>query len=383
MSIKTDKPEEISASRTKTIVFFVSILIFAIAVVITLLSAKPEDIVPYSSETVKCCLMTMVENGETHLILNVSDAPDNVSDRVITAAEELSMDNGLFSYCVLNVTSNVDRSLNYSRIILDVTYKETEIPFDKAITANDDVEFVDAIISNLTQGNDYALIYCPNGRYDEDDVFNLADTADLNSNQPCSSDSIEYKIYPADNAETQLIMVKYISTIDTQTRTQLKSDIDNAIESLAKQMESDPLYNSADEYEKHRIIHDTVLTSAYYDYELIDALTNKDLSDKQKIEKSAYGILIEGKSVCSGYAYAYKALCDRMGLPCWVLSCKYGSVNHVINAVSINEETYYVDCTFDDTGDDIYEHFLFSKNDEQYQNYWFHPETVIPWEYEH
>ena len=60
--------------------------------------------------------------------------------------------------------------------------------------------------------------------------------------------------------------------------------------------------------------------------------------------------LIEGKTVCSGYAMAYEALCDYLDLECYVIVGEQGGEGHAWNMVKIDGEKYYVDCSFADTG---------------------------------
>lgn len=61
---------------------------------------------------------------------------------------------------------------------------------------------------------------------------------------------------------------------------------------------------------------------------------------------SAYGSLINGNSVCEGYAEAFKILCDMSEIPCVLIR----SNTHEWNAVLINNVWYYVDVTWMDSG---------------------------------
>lgn len=75
------------------------------------------------------------------------------------------------------------------------------------------------------------------------------------------------------------------------------------------------------------------------------------LSQEQRFQRSAYGALVAGRTVCTGYAMAFKALCDRLDLPCWVVSGTRGA-RHAWNAVLLDGETLFVDCTFADVLED-------------------------------
>ena len=82
---------------------------------------------------------------------------------------------------------------------------------------------------------------------------------------------------------------------------------------------------------------------------------------------SAYGALVDKKSVCEGYAEAFKLLCDKVGIDCIVVTGMSlpDSDNtleaHMWNLVRMDDgEWYAVDVTWDDAGDisGNYKYFL-------------------------
>lgn len=79
-----------------------------------------------------------------------------------------------------------------------------------------------------------------------------------------------------------------------------------------------------------------------------DMQAAKSDSDHYPTAFHAYGALIEGKSVCQGYAYAFKMLCDKAQIPCWIVTGYYREP-HAWNYVWLDGEYYQVDVTWDDT----------------------------------
>lgn len=78
---------------------------------------------------------------------------------------------------------------------------------------------------------------------------------------------------------------------------------------------------------------------------------------------SLYVFFSEGKAVCGGYAKAFQAICDYIGIDVRYERGTIGATNtiaHAWNSVEINGVTYYIDCTWDDTeGTEIsYKYFL-------------------------
>ncbi|MCR5060927.1 MAG: hypothetical protein K6A80_07870 [Saccharofermentans sp.] len=101
----------------------------------------------------------------------------------------------------------------------------------------------------------------------------------------------------------------------------------------------DPLWSDA---EKVVYLHDYIVTHCIYDVTMAKRSTEHELY-------TAYDCLVNGVSVCEGYAKAFSVLCNEAGLEC---SCVTSNSNvHAWNIVKVDGEFYYVDCTSDDSAD--------------------------------
>lgn len=97
--------------------------------------------------------------------------------------------------------------------------------------------------------------------------------------------------------------------------------------------------DSMDDVQKALVIHDYLCMNALY-----PKLTNS--SDDKQIYHSAYGFFYDGKVVCAGYALAYSAIMNYLGVPCkYVIS---NAMAHAWNIIQINGKWYNVDLTYDD-----------------------------------
>lgn len=96
-------------------------------------------------------------------------------------------------------------------------------------------------------------------------------------------------------------------------------------------------------YEKERRLHDM----------LIERIEYEKGADKNQ---SAYSALVEGKSVCAGYARAYQYLLQRLGIPCYYCT-GFAGTDHAWNIVALDDGYYNVDLTWDDTPGGEYDYF--------------------------
>ncbi|MCM1185829.1 MAG: hypothetical protein NC251_05975 [Lachnoclostridium sp.] len=101
-------------------------------------------------------------------------------------------------------------------------------------------------------------------------------------------------------------------------------------------------------YEKEKYVHDALLSKTAYD-------KNADMN------QSAYSAMVNGKSVCAGYARAYQYLLQQMGIPCYYCT-GYSGENHAWNIVKLSDGYYNVDVTWDDTVPATYDYFNKSDN---------------------
>lgn len=104
------------------------------------------------------------------------------------------------------------------------------------------------------------------------------------------------------------------------------------------------------DYEREREIHNILIGQIAYD---IGAEMNQ----------SIYSALINGKTVCAGYARAFQYLLQMLGIPCYYCT-GYSGEDHAWNIVRLEDGYYNVDLTWDDTPGGEYDYF--NKTDRDY-----------------
>ncbi len=81
---------------------------------------------------------------------------------------------------------------------------------------------------------------------------------------------------------------------------------------------------------KEKQIHDLIVANTVYKFNDLD--------------QSVYSSLVEGETVCAGYANAFQLLCNGQGIDTVVVT----SEGHQWNKIRLNNTWYVVDCTWDD-----------------------------------
>ena len=104
------------------------------------------------------------------------------------------------------------------------------------------------------------------------------------------------------------------------------------------------------DYEKERYIHDALVQIVEY-------------KESMPIDQSAYSAIVQGKSVCAGYARAFQYLLQQLGIPCYYCT-GYAGEDHAWNIVKLGSLYRNVDVTWDDTDPSTYDYY--NKSDREF-----------------
>jgi hypothetical protein len=106
------------------------------------------------------------------------------------------------------------------------------------------------------------------------------------------------------------------------------------------------------DYEKERYVHDALIEKISYNM-------------GAQMNQSAYSGLVNGQTVCAGYARAYQYLLQQLGIPCYYCT-GFAGENHAWNIVKLEDGYYNVDTTWDDTETESVSYDYFNKTDADY-----------------
>lgn len=125
--------------------------------------------------------------------------------------------------------------------------------------------------------------------------------------------------------------------------------IKNQIETKAKQIIDTSINAHQSDYDKVRSLHDYLKSTLEYD--TLAASSNRPNERNIAEAHNIVGALLKNKCVCEGFAKAFKFLCDKINLECWVVTGKgsssIGSGPHAWNIVKIDGYYHHVDVTWD------------------------------------
>lgn len=214
-------------------------------------------------------------------------------------------------------------------------YKISYVPYNKE-------ELIDIYFNVLNNGYNEFTFYCPKEyKSCTKDVESIGNDSKLMSN-------INNYVHPYNSFKTIKTKVSSNNEITLEIQKKYSEEKINKINELVNNVINELDLNNIDDLTKIERIHNYILNHTVYDKNT----NNFDIN-------SAYGSLIEGHSVCSGYADAFSIFMNIYKIP----NIRVSSENHLWNLVYINGKWLHIDLTWDDSENNKYDnnYFLITK----------------------
>ena len=210
-------------------------------------------------------------------------------------------------------------------------------------------DILNIIYTTLNSGWDEFTFYCP------DEYITCIDDVVSVTNDDETLSNINGFVHPYNSFKS--IETAYTTT-GKITLNIHKIYTNEMIEKVNKEVDKiyiEQINQSMNIEEKIRTVHDYIINVSKYDNDRIKGITKYN-------SNTAYGNLIEGYGICSGYTDAMSIFLNKMGIE----NYKIASDKHIWNLVKINDKWLHLDLTFDDpvadTKEDILQHDYFLIN---------------------
>ena len=133
------------------------------------------------------------------------------------------------------------------------------------------------------------------------------------------------------NFDDNIIKIEIKHAYQDEEVSQLNQKVDEII--------AGSITNDMSTRDKIKAIHDYIINHTEY-----DTLKTKNINDKTYRSNTAYGVLIEGYGICSGYSDAMKLFLDKLN----IINYKISNDQHIWNLVYLDGTWYHLDLTWDD-----------------------------------
>ena len=148
--------------------------------------------------------------------------------------------------------------------------------------------------------------------------------------------------YDRITGQLQAILKTYEYWSYTSTPERYIREFNSAFNTALKQAKNQP-----DDYHKLKAIHDYLAQNAVYDHDVLPEINKTQRSTAAEHALSAYGTLVNGKTLCGGYSESLYLLANALGVDCTYMQGDAGEP-HAWNYLKLDGKYYYMDVTWDD-----------------------------------
>lgn len=193
-------------------------------------------------------------------------------------------------------------------------------------------EIINAIYYLINSGVSYSKRYCAKDYedcyHDMELISSDANLLSVLNNYIHPYNSFDSIIFNFDNS---VIEIEIKHTYTSEQIEAINKKVNDFIESNIK--------SNMSTREKIKVIHDYIIDNTEY-----DTLKTSDINDKTYLSNTAYGVLIEGYGICSGYSDAMKIFLDKLN----IINYKISNDQHIWNLVYLDGQWLHLDLTWDD-----------------------------------
>lgn len=328
----------------------------------------------FSSENfvgeIKNCVVKNKDNAKIIYNETLETTKENVLEEISVILKE----NNITREFLKDIDVSFSEKENASQVDLTLKYKEDAALPLYSYKSNEQTALNISKQFNVSKGDKISLIIKGN-QCTDDGVFSILDTAELNSAfLPYEADEVCFEKFPEQDGYVLIKMWLNFSADKEQIEIKQK-ELYTYCEKYANEINEMGLKNPKDKY---YAIFNLICNNVSYD-ERVSATTRLgQFSSEISTARTAYGALVNGRTICNGYARGFKAICDKMDLPCWVVCGEKDGVKHAWNIVYLDDKQFFVDCTAFSQGEEEKNCFFISKEKLDSLGYVLNDYFIIP-----
>jgi len=200
------------------------------------------------------------------------------------------------------------------------------------VEINSKEEIISSIYYLINSGVSYSKRYCAKEYVDcYNDLEVISSDTNLLSilnNYVHPYNSFDSLVFNFDNTVLELEIKHTYSNEEIEL-------INNRVDAVI----SEKINNNMSTIDKIKVIHDYIINNTEY-----DTLKSNNIKDTTYRSNTAYGVLLEGHGICSGYSDTMKIFLDKLN----IVNYKVSNDQHIWNLVLLDGEWFHLDLTWDD-----------------------------------
>jgi hypothetical protein len=304
--------------------------------------ARPETTAPSVEardfDELRAAVLGFVESHDDSGVVSVYGYDGDIDDDVARACREVSGDTPIGAFAVSDMVWSVSKIVSYYEVEVNIAYKRTRSQLDGMVMASSQRFLRSELLNIMSRYSETAIINTRLGDITEDDIRGYIEEIYYeNPLEVIMLPVVGAEIFP-DSGNERIVEItlgqRNPSGISLTYTAGLVRAARNIAEAASGESDGEILLD----------LLERLTDSSDYD---ADAARIGQYST-QNFNATAYGALVYGTAIGEGYAMAYKALCDELGLECVVALGAKDDYTHAWNIVRVNDDYYHIDASMCD-----------------------------------
>ncbi|MDR2664732.1 MAG: hypothetical protein LBC21_00445 [Oscillospiraceae bacterium] len=289
-------------------------------------------------EELRAAVLGFVSSHDDMGAISVYGYDGDIDEDLARACREVSEDTPIGAFAVSDMAWSVSKIVSYYEVEINIAYRRTRSQLDGMVMASSQRFLRSELLNIMSRYSETAVIYTRLGDITEDDIRGYIEEIYYeNPLEIIMLPVVGVEIFPESGNERIVeitlgqrnppgISLTYTAGLVRAAR--------NIAEAASGESDGEILLD----------LLERLTDASEYD---ADAARIGQYST-QNFNATAYGALVYGAAIGEGYAMAYKALCDELGLECTVALGERGSYMHAWNIVRVNDDYYHIDASMCD-----------------------------------
>ena len=295
-------------------------------------AAPDENIVEAETyEDIITAVTALIDEHKQSGMIRFSNYDGDVERDVEAACLEIWHNTPVGAYAVLYISYPVTRIVSYYEAEIEIAYQRTKEQVDSIVPAST-WRYIQYGLLNCLEN--YFASYTVSTKIKDLSADNFKEyVKELYYNNPLdivAMPKVNVNVFP-DTGENKIFETLFEYPQPERTLASATAELNNAVQNIIEAVSGD------DDANIFLSICEQLIEITEYDDEAAESGVFDDFA------MTAYGALVQGKAVGEGYAMAYKAVCDKLGLECSIIVGRRNGVNHAWNIIKLEDSYYHVD----------------------------------------
>lgn len=298
-------------------------------------SGEDEQLSVANYNQLRQAVVKMVENHDEkgEVVFNSYDG--DIATDMATACREVKADTAIGVYCVDYMSYDLSQIMTYYKAEIFISYNRTAEETQNVISVNSSTSMT-RYIGEAMQGSEASVAFIAySALIDVADIPKIVERLYYSNPLYCiRMPEIKINLYPEDGLQ-QVIEITFDYGIEADRIDSMKTELLYEISSIANEITEE-----ADEKIALRALQ---LLSELCVYDPTSLTRIDELGEDNGQGSTAYGALVEGCANSEGFAMAYSALCQSMGIYSEVIVGRFNTSEHAWSAIELYKAYYHVD----------------------------------------